>query len=61
MKKILLFLAVVLVCHSVVTAASTKVAVIKSWGLVPAFTELNDNWSAYGTTPLEINTSLIEC
>ena len=36
-----------------------QVAVLPSWGHVGAFDELNDNWSSYGSTPLQIDTSLI--
>jgi len=40
-------------------AAQVKVAVLPSWGDVPAFTELNNNWSAYGSEPVSIDTSLL--
>jgi len=39
--------------------ASIKVSVVKSWGDVPVFQELTDNWSAYGSTQLTIDTSLL--
>jgi len=41
------------------SSANIKVAVVKSWGSVPVFTELNDNWAAYGTVPITIDTSLM--
>jgi hypothetical protein len=40
-------------------ARAVKVAVVKSWGLAPVFTELNDNWQAYGNVPLTVDTSLV--
>jgi len=59
MKKSVLLLAIVLLCHDAVITASTKVAVLRSWGDVTTFAELNNNWSSYGTTPLEVDTSLM--
>ena len=35
------------------------VAVVRSWGAVPVFNELNNNWQAYGKVPLSIDTSLM--
>jgi hypothetical protein len=39
---------------------AVKVAVVRSWGSVPVFDELNDNWQLYGNIPLNIDTSLSE-
>ena len=43
-------------------SAEIKVAVVRSWAVgsppLPVFKELNDNWSAYGTIPLNIDLSL---
>jgi hypothetical protein len=41
-------------------ASAVDVAVVKSWGEVSVFGELNSNWSAYGSVPLQIDTSLLE-
>ena len=45
------------VCGS--SGANIKVSVVKSWGDVPVFQELTDNWSAYGSTQLAIDASLM--
>ncbi len=39
-------------------SADIKVAVVQSWGTVPVFDELNNNWETYGSIPLTIDTSL---
>jgi len=59
-RTMLLMTAAILlavVCGS--SRASIKVSVVKSWGDVPVFKELTDNWSAYGSTQLTIDISLM--
>jgi hypothetical protein len=53
-------MALVTVLGVGMASANVKVAVVRSWGQVPVFTELNDNWAAYGTIPLTVDTSLHE-
>lgn len=55
LMTVALLLAVV--CGS--SRANIKVSVVKSWGDVPVFQELTDNWSSYGSTQLTIDTSLM--
>ncbi len=53
-------LAVLASCAWAGTAsAQVKAAVIRSWGSVPVFSELNSNWAAYGSVPLIIDKSLM--
>lgn len=41
------------------SCGGVKVAVVKGWGAVSVFDELNSNWSSYGDIPVEIDTSLM--
>ena len=43
-----------------IASAGVTAAVVKSWGSVPVFDELNNNWAAYGSVPLTIDTSLVD-
>ena len=58
----LMIAAIVLAVVSGSSGANIKVGVVKSWGHgnLPVFQELTDNWSAYGSTQLTIDTSLAE-
>lgn len=51
-------MALVTVLGVGMASANVKVAVVRSWDQVPVFTELNNNWAAYGTIPLTVDTSL---
>lgn len=42
------------------TYGDVKVALVRSWGQVSVFEELNLNWHSYGDIPLTIDTSLME-
>ena len=59
--RILALLAVAVCLGGAAPAAraDVKVAVLRGWGSVSAFSDLNSNWSAYGTTPLAIDSSLV--
>ena len=61
-KKVIVggFVVFALVFFGSDSFGDVRVAVIRSWGYVPVFTELNDNWEAYGSVSLTIDTSLLE-
>ena len=57
-RMIVIVLGMILLVACGTASANIKVAVVRSWGEVPVFTELNNNWAAYGTIPLTVDTSL---
>ena len=64
MKRTIQIVCVALVVSISVSSSSAevKVAVVRSWytGMgLPVFSELSSNWSAYGTIPVTVDTSLI--
>jgi PEP-CTERM motif len=56
---VLVALAVALATAAPAALADVKVAMLPGWGTVAVTSELNAYWSAYGTTPLKIDTSLL--
>jgi len=56
---VIMVLAMSLLAVCGMASANIKVAVVRSWGAVPVFDELNNNWEAYGNIPLTIDTSLM--